>query len=178
MLTRLSPLVLIPAASSCVVVSEGHFGATLHTVGYDTTHADATAPGLGLDGAVDVEGVGVDVALMGHGADFLLGYENREYDDVEADEFWAGLRQTWDQGRFSPYILGKVRYSDGLELPGGDSESFVGWGLGIGVLIWATEHVYLDLNLVHEDLFQDADTPTGDIDLDGWVGTAGIGFAF
>lgn len=163
-------------ASSCA--THQNIAVAVHTVAYDTVDASPTAPGFELSGGIDVKGYGAEVAFTDYGPDFLVGIEQREYEDVDALEYWGGLRWVFCGGTFTPYAMGKLRYSDALELAAGDSDSYVGWGLGGGCLVWATDMIFFDLNVMYEALFQDVDAIGADVDLDGWVGTVGVGIAF
>ena len=112
----------------------------------------------------------------------LFGVERREYDGVDARtvQLFGGARYLFLHGRARPYVEGRVSYGLGLELPGGgESDAFLGLGLGLGGILRLTPHVHLDARVAYElapDV--DLDTPAGSVDLDGWIGTLGIGFTF
>lgn len=163
-------------ASSCA--THQNIAVAVHAVAYDTVDASATAPGFQIDGGIDVKGYGAEVAFTAYGPDFLVGVEQREYEDVDAREYWGGLRWMFGADTFSPYLMGKLRYGEGLEFTAGDSDEYIGWGAGGGFLVWATDVIFFDLNLMYEAVFQDIDAVGADVDLDGWVGTVGVGVAF
>ena len=114
----------------------------------------------------------------------MLGWDEREYEDVDSTEFYAGLRFMLARTDVRPYLAAKVRYGLGLEFPSTaltsdfESDEFWGVGAGGGLMAFATDNLFFDLNLSYEDVFEDIDAEGVDVDLDGWVGTVGVGFAF
>jgi hypothetical protein len=168
-----------PAASPYDRAEIGQrFAVAAHGVVYDDIEATPDVAGPPLESSVELDGWGLQAAFLGGGPDFLVGFDQREYEDVDATEWWAGLRYALGENKVRPYVLGKIRYGPGLELPGGDSDDYVGWAAGGGVMVWATDQIYFDANLAFEDVFTEIETPGTDLDLDGWVGMVGLGFAF
>ena len=161
------------------------FGAMGKLVVFDDYEADASAGGTAIgSGDVELDGFGAEAVFFGRGPDLLLGWDDREYENVDSTEFYAGLRFPLARTDVRPYLAGKVRYGLGLEFPSTalttefDSDEFWGWGAGGGVLAFVSDNLFFDFNLSYEDVFDDIDAEGVDVDLDGWVGTVGVGIAF
>jgi len=125
---------------------------------------------------VDVSGYGAQAAFKTPILDVLGGVEFREYQDEDSPELQLGLRRRmFEIWRLHPYLEGNLRYGTGLD-NGVDEEDYAGWNAGLGALLDVTDHIFLNARLVYEST--EIELPGGDTDLDGVIGTLGVGWGF
>ena len=161
------------------------FGVLARYTAFEDYEVDASSGGsaIGSD-EIDLDGYGAEALFLRSSPAFVLGWDEREYEDVDSTEFYAGLRFLLARTDLRPYLSAKLRYGKGLEFPSTalspafDSDEFWGWGAGGGLMAFVSDNVFFDLNLAYEDVFDDIDAEGVDVDLDGLVGTVGVGFAF
>ncbi len=104
----------------------------------------------------------------------LAGYSKREFgSNIDSKEYIGGFRY-WLGGSKAGYLIALGRYSEGLEIPAGDSHSYWGYGVGAGTLTQMTENIFLDARLLYEQLFDDIGVGPTDVDLHGLVISLGI----
>jgi opacity protein-like surface antigen len=195
MIGRVAPLLALLLCAACSATSSSAqryedgaprgFAVLGRYAAFEDYEVDASAGGtaIGSD-EIDLDGYGAEAIFLGSGPGFMLGWDEREYEDVDSTEFYAGVRFMLAPTDVRPYLAAKVRYGLGLEFPSTalspdfESDEFWGYGAGGGLMAFATDNLFFDLNLSYEDVFEDIDAEGVDVDLDGWVGTVGVGFAF
>ncbi len=166
---------LVALGASCQSMSEGVFSLEGRAIVLDDTEADEDFGGVGED-EVDVSGYGVAGAFSTPVVDLLAAIEVREFEDEDTPELALGVRRRFlEIGPFHPFVEGNLRYGDGLD-NGVDEESYTGWNAGVGALFDLGDRFFLSARLMYE--LTPIDTPTGDVDVDGLVGTLGFGIKF
>jgi hypothetical protein len=174
---RLLPVVLAALAASCQSMSEGVLGLEARAIVYDDNTVDDFDAATSFDEEdVDVSGFGGHAAFNTPILDILGGIDMREYQDEDAPEASLGLRRRmFEFWRLHPFIEGNARYGFGLD-DGVDEDDYTGWNAGVGALLDLTDHLYVNARLVYE--MTTIDLPDGDTDIDGVIGTLGLGFHF
>ena len=103
---------------------------------------------------------------------------------MDSTEFHLGARYAFGKTDMRPYLGANVRYGFGLRFPDSpptpayDSEDFWGWSAGGGLIAFLTDRVFVDVNVMYEDVFGEIDANGVDVDLQGWAGSLGLGFGF
>ncbi len=177
-LRPLAALAAVAVCASCQSMSEGFFAFSAYGVVYEDTEIDDIDAGTSFDDDdVDLKGYGGQVAFMTPIVDFLGAVEVRDYEDEDAKEAKLGLRRRiLEFWRLHPYIVADARF--GFDLDTGVEESdYTGWDGGIGALLDVTEHIFLDFKLVYEQTGDDIELPSETTQIDGVVGTLGLGFS-
>ncbi|HSG91205.1 MAG TPA: hypothetical protein VLA56_18450 [Pseudomonadales bacterium] len=162
---------------SCQSMSSGVLSLEARALVLDDVEIDSAQSGSSFDSDdVDIEGYGVHAALMTPIFDVLGGLERREFESEDAPELVVGLRRRFlEIWRFHPYVEGNLRY--GFDLDNGVTEDdYFGWQVGVGTLFDLTDTLFLNVRLMHEST--DVEQASGgSTDVDGLVGTIGIGLA-
>ncbi|MEM9382600.1 MAG: hypothetical protein AAGB93_21790 [Planctomycetota bacterium] len=175
--TLLAPLVLLAALASCQSMGAGVLSLEARALVLDDAEIDQGSQNGGVNSTdIDVEGYGVHAAVMTPIIDVLGGLEQREYGNDDTPELVLGVRRRFlEVWRLRPFVEGNVRY--GFELDTGEaSEDYFGWQVGLGLILDLTDHLFLNARLMYDRA--DIDTGSGSTDVDGLVGTLGIGWAF
>lgn len=174
--TLLAPFVLLAALASCQSMGAGILSLEARALVLDDAEIDGGSQG-GVDSSdIDVEGYGLHAAFMTPIIDVLGGLEQREYGDGDSPELVLGVRRRFlEIWRLRPFVEGNVRY--GFELDTGEaSDDYFGWQLGLGLILDLTDHLFLNARVMYDRA--EIDTGAGTTDVDGLVGTLGIGWAF
>ena len=154
-------------------------------LGYDDWEVESSGgtTELGEEGLDDVEGFGLEVSTLTVPG-VVLGWNERDYLDVESTEFHLGARYPFGATDMRPYLAANARYGLGLEFPGTattpayETDGFWGWSAGGGLIAFLTDRVFVDVNVMYEDVFGEIDANGVDVDLQGWAGSLGLGFGF
>jgi len=125
---------------------------------------------------VDVSGYGVHAAILTGLVDVVGGLERRDFEDSDATELDLGLRKRlFGLWRLDTYIEANLRY--GFDYDTGDvSEDYFGWNAGFGALVDLTDTLFLNFRVMYDTT--ELDVSSGDLDVDGMIGTVGIGIKF
>lgn len=170
---KLLPLLgLTLLATGCQSMSEGILSIEGRAIVLDDQTADTPFEGVTTDD-VDVEAYGAHVALSTPIVDLLGGVDFREFGDEDATELTLGARRRFlEVLRFHPYVEANMRFSiDELETADADGDNYFGWNAGGGFLLDLTESLFLNFRVVYETTDVDGN------DIDGLLGTVGIGFS-
>lgn len=174
---RYLPFVIAALTASCQSMSEGVLSVEARAIVYDDSTVDDFDAATSFDEEdVDVSGFGAQAAFMTPLLDILGGLDQREYQDEDAPELNLGLRRrVLEFWRLHPYIEGNARYGFGLD-DGVDEDDYAGWNAGVGALVDLTDHLFINARLIYETTT--IDLPDGDTDIDGVIGTLGLGYSF
>ncbi len=170
---RLISFACLAVLASCQSMSTGVLSLEARALVLDDSEIDDV--GNGSD--VDVEGYGLHAAFMTPIVDLLGGVEQRTFEDEDSPELVLGVRRRFlEIWRVHPFVEGNVRY--GLDLDNGDtSEDYFGWQIGFGALLDITDHLFLNARVMWDTTSVDT-AGGGSTDVEGVVGTIGIGYAF
>ena len=162
-------------SSSCVVIADGLVSVEGRAIVLDDQSAEPGDPLSNFDANdVEVQGYGAHLALSTPVVDVLGGVDRREYADEEANELTLGIRKRFLEFlRLHPYVEGNLRFTTDLETGVSEEDAF-GWSAGAGVLVDITDSLFLNVRLVYETT--EVDQAGGDTEIDGIVGTVGLGF--
>lgn len=172
----LLPALALPALlGSCQTMSAGLIGIEARAMVLDDAEIDDVQDGGTdyTDADVDLEGYGVHAMIMTPVLDVIGGVDQRDYENDDAQELTLGLRKrVFEIWRLHPYIEASYRYGFDLDT-GQKSEDYTGYVYGAGVLVDLSDALFLNLRVVQD--VTTVETGTGDKDIDGLVGTVGIG---
>lgn len=125
---------------------------------------------------VDLTGFGLHAALLSPIVDVVVGIDQREYEDSDTPELDVGLRKRllslW---LLSAYIEANLRYGFDLDT-GTASDDYFGYSAGFGALVDLNESLFLNFRVMYDTT--DIEGGVRDIDVDGLIGTVGIGIKF
>lgn len=125
---------------------------------------------------VDLTGYGLHAALMSPIVDVVVGIDQREYENSDTPELDVGLRKRLiDIWLLAAYIEANVRYGFDLDT-GNVSEDYFGYSAGFGALVDLNESLFLNFRIMYDTT--DIEGGVRDIDVDGLIGTVGIGIKF
>jgi opacity protein-like surface antigen len=129
----------------------------------------------------DVDGWDLQLDVRLDALNAVVGYSDREYGfTARADEYFGGLK--WFVGSENTYFMAVGRYGPELDLTRAgvpmNGDAYFGYGVGGGVTSQMTENIFLDVKILYEDLFSDIDVGSSGLDLDGIVGSIGVGILF
>ncbi len=166
-------------ATACQSMSEGVLAVEGRAIVYNDTSVDPDD----IDSStsfdeedVDTSGYGGQVAFMTPIVDFVGGIDWREFQDEQVTELSLGLRRrVLEFWRLHPYIEANIREGSGLDT-GDDETDYTGWNAGIGAILDVTENLFVNFRLMYE--VTPIDLPNGETDIDGIIGTLGVGFSF
>ncbi len=162
--------------ASCQSMSTGILSLEARALVLDDSEVKGIQNGSG-DNSVDVEGYGLHAAFMTPIVDLLGGVEQRKFADEDAPELVLGVRRRFlEIWRVHPFVEGNVRY--GFDLDNGQtSEDYFGWQIGLGALVDITDHLFLNARVMWDTT--SVDNPGGGSnDVEGAIGTIGIGYSF
>ena len=131
------------------------------------------------DGDPNIGGWSLQLDSSQSGLGWLIGYSQRKYGiKADATEFYGGGRYYLGGVQGSGYAIGLLRYSKGLDISGGPkSDSYYGYGAGLGVTQQMTDNIYLDFQALYNGQFGDIQFGNSDVDLRGVVFSVGIAIA-
>ncbi len=168
---------------SCQSMSEGVLTVEGRALVLDDAEIDAIQNGsFNTDTDVDLKGYGAHVALMTPIVDILGGVDWREYGDADTPEIVLGVRRRiFELWRLHPYIEGNLRYGTDLEFSSATaastiSEDYTSWAAGVGAIVDLSSSWFVNVRLMYENT--PIETPAGEVDVDGLVGTLGLGISF
>ncbi len=167
-LLLLAPLSLLAASCQTNLLS-------LEARGIVVDDADGDLGGLGEED-IDLSGFGLHAALMSPIVDVVVGIDQREYENSDTPELDLGLRKRLiDIWLLAAYIEANLRY--GFDLDTGDvSEDYFGYSAGFGALVDLNESLFLNFRVMYDTT--EIDSGIRDVDVDGLIGTVGIGIKF
>jgi hypothetical protein len=160
-----------------VVAVEGRGALTGETLAYAAGAVLAGAGGHSVDvdnDAVGTVGFGVQAAINTSAIDVIGGFDERRIHHESVPEVSVGLRKRFGapESPFYVFALARSTRSDT-----DSADVFNGSALGIGLLIQAGKHWFIDTNLAWEHT-NDIAIPNGDEQIDEGVFQLGIGWAF
>lgn len=170
---KLLPLIALPlVAASCQSMSEGILSVEGRAIVLDDQSADTPFDGVTEDD-VEVKAYGAQAALSTPIVDVLAGVDFREFEDEDATELTLGARRRFfELPRLHPYVEGNLRFSiDELETADAGEDNYFGWNAGAGILFDLTDSLFLNFRAMYETTDIDGN------DVDGLIGTVGIGFS-
>lgn len=164
-------------ATACQSMSEGVLSLEGRAIVYHDTSVDDVDAATSFDESdVDVSGYGGQAAFMTPIVDVVGGVEWREFQDEDVPELSIGLRRRFfELWKLHPYIEANLRYGSDLDT-GVDEDDYTGWNAGLGALLDVTDRLFLNARLMYE--VTPIDLPSGETDIDGVIGTLGVGLAF
>lgn len=137
--------------------------------------AEGDLSGIGEED-VDLTGYGLHAAIMTGIVDIVGGIDQREFETSDTPELDVGLRKRFLQiWRLEAYVEGNLRYGFDLE-NGNTSEDYFGYQAGFGALIDLTDSLFINLRVMYDTT--SIDTSITDVDVDGLIGTIGLGLKF
>lgn len=167
----LALLLLAAAASSCTLIPTDIVSVEARAIVVDDAEGDLD--GLG-EADIDLTGYGLHVALMTPVVDVVAGIDQREFESSDTPELDLGLRKRLiDVWKLHLYIEANLRYGFDLDT-GAVSEDYFGYAAGFGALFDVTETLFINARIMYDTT--DIDTGITDVDVDGLIGTIGIGF--
>lgn len=164
---------LIVPLTSCNLVPEDVISLEARAIVVDQAETDLAGV---TEDDVDLSGYGVHAALMTGIVDVVGGIDQREFEDSDTPELNVGLRKrlinVW---MLEAYVEGVLRY--GVDLEQNDvSEDYFGYAAGFGALIDVGPNMFLNARVMWDTT--DIDAGITDIDVEGLIGTIGLGFRF
>ena len=174
---RLISFAGLAVLASCQSMSTGVLSLEARALVLNDSEVKDIQNGSGGDADVDVEGYGLHAAFMTPIVDLLGGVEQRKFEDEDSPELILGVRRRFlEIWRVHPFVEGNVRY--GLDLDNGQtSEDYFGWQIGFGALLDITDHLFLNARVMWDTTSVDV-AGGGSTDVEGMVGTIGIGYSF
>lgn len=137
--------------------------------------AEGDLSGLGEDD-VELTGYGAHVAVMTGLVDIVGGIDQREFEDSDTPELNVGLRKRlFGLWLLEGYVEGLLRYGFDLDTQT-VSEDYFGYSAGFGALIDLGDSLFLNARVMYDTT--SIDNGVDDIDVDGLIGTIGIGVKF
>ena len=136
---------------------------------------DATGDlgGIGKED-VDLTGYGVHAAFMTGIVDVVAGVDQREFESSDTPELDLGLRKRliglW---KLQAYVEANLRYGFDLKTRN-VSDDYFGYNMGFGALIDLNESMFLNFRVMYDTT--SVDVGSGNVDVDGLIGTVGLGF--
>ncbi|QDV06247.1 hypothetical protein Poly30_17540 [Planctomycetes bacterium Poly30] len=171
-----SLIAVLTAAStlgSCQVIPSDILSVEARAIVVNDAEADLS--GLGEED-VDLTGYGVHAAFMTGIVDVVAGIDQREFESSDTPELDLGLRKRlislW---KLQAYVEANLRYGFDLETRN-VSEDYFGYNAGFGALVDLNDSMFLNFRVMYDTTSVDAG-PT-DVDIDGLIGTVGLGFKF
>lgn len=163
-------LALVAGLGSCQVIPSDFLSLEARAIVVDD--AEGSLSDITEEDA-DLSGYGLHAAIMTGLVDVVGGIERRDFEDSDATELVVGLRKRlFGLWRLDTYIEANLRY--GFELDTGDvSEDYFGWNAGFGALVDLTDTIFLNFRVMYDTT--DLDVSSGSVDVDGLIGTIGIG---
>ncbi|MFT5052199.1 MAG: opacity protein-like surface antigen [Chlamydiales bacterium] len=148
----------------------------------DLSGSVSSIPVAGTDAGL--QGYTVEAATIGKRINWLVGYSDRTLEEgVNFVEINGGaMLHLRSRGTWIPYLIGTLRYSQGLDFPtspASTSADFFGWAGGVGVRHHSTDRFFLDLRITYEGVLEDIDAGlTRNLNMQGLLATIGAGFSF
>ncbi|MEL6430766.1 MAG: hypothetical protein AAFU73_16960 [Planctomycetota bacterium] len=173
MKTLLSVLLAATALPSCQLVPSEFVSVEARAIVVDD--AEGRLSNLTEDD-VELTGYGAHLAVMTSVVDVVGGIDQREFEDSDTPELNVGLRKRlFDVAIVQGYVEGVLRY--GFDLDTQDvSEDYFGYSAGFGALIDLGESLFLNARVMYDST--SIDVGPEDVDVDGLIGTIGIGLRF
>lgn len=158
-------------AASCQVIPSDILSVEARAIVVDDAEGDLS--GLGEDD-VDLTGYGIHAAVLTGIVDVVAGIDQREFETSDSPELDVGLRKRllglW---KLEAYVEANLRY--GFDLDTRDvSEDYFGWNAGFGALLDISESMFMNFRVMYDTT--DIDAGLTDIEVDGLIGTIGLGF--
>ena len=167
---------------------ERSWALNVHVLSSAFTNITGDVSGTAIEGDdAQLNGWGVEAETLGDRFTFLVGFEERSFEeDVDFVEWYGGAKLNFEplgaRQEWSPYLIGTLRYSQDLEFPTDPpsaSDDFFRWSAGGGVTYQVTDRFFVDARVVYESTFTDFDARMGrDLGLSGTVAMLGAGFNF
>lgn len=158
---------------SCQVIPSDIISIEARAIVIDDAEADLS--GLGEED-VDLTGYGVHAAIMTGIVDVVAGIDQREFETSDTPELDVGLRKRLiGIYKLEAYVEANLRYGFDLETQN-VSEDYFGYNAGFGALLDVNETMFLNFRIMYDTTSVDAG-PT-DVDIDGLIGTVGLGIRF
>ncbi len=169
----LSALAIACGLASCQVIPSDILSLEARAIVVDDAEGDISEIS---EDDVDLSGYGAHVAIMTGLVDIVGGIERRDFDNSEATELDVGLRKRlFGLWRLDTYIEANLRY--GFDLDTGDvSEDYFGYNAGFGALVDLTDTLFLNFRVMYDTT--SLDVSSGSVDVDGLIGTVGVGIKF
>ena len=165
-------LSLIAAASlaSCQVLPANFLSLEARAIVVDD--ADGRLSGLDVDD-IDLSGYGVHAALMTGIVDVVAGIEQREFEDSDTPELDIGLRKRiFGLWKLETFIEANLRYGIDLDTQT-RSDDYFGYNVGFGALLHINNTYFLNFRAMYDST--SVDVASGSVDVEGLIGTVGIG---
>lgn len=170
LLTALGGALLLP---SCQLAPDDILSVEVRAIVIDD--AEGNLSGIGEDD-VDLSGYGAHLAVMTGLVDIVGGIDQREFEDSDTPELNVGLRKRllglW---LVEGYVEGLLRYGVDLDTQA-VSEDYFGYSAGFGALIDLGDSLFLNARIMYDST--SIDVGIDDVDVDGLIGTIGIGVKF
>lgn len=167
---RLISFACLAVLASCQSMSTGVLSLEARALVLD----DAEIDDVGNGSDVDIEGYGLHAAFMTPIVDLLGGVEQRTFGDEDAPELVLGVRRRFlEIWRVHPFVEANVRYGFETDTV---TDDYFGWQIGFGALLDLTDHFFLNARVMYDTT--SVETGSGSSDVDGLVGTLGIGYSF
>lgn len=173
----LCTVVLACLVTSCQSMSEGILTFEARAILIDDTSIDTDDIGASfMEEDVDLTGYGGHVALMTPILDIVGGVDYREYESSDTPEIVLGVRRRFlEFWRLHPFVEGNLRYGTDVDAST-LSEDYTAWAVGIGAMLDLTSNLFLNVRVMYETT--PIETPAGEVDVEGVLGTVGIGLSF
>ncbi|MFT6108619.1 MAG: hypothetical protein ACJA2W_001531 [Planctomycetota bacterium] len=168
---KIFSLVAAATLASCQVIPSDVLSLEARAIIVDDAESDLS--GLGEED-VDLTGYGIHAAFMTGIVDVVAGIDQREFDNSDTPEFDLGLRKRligiW---KLQAYIEANLRYGFDLDV-GAVSDDYFGYSGGFGALVDVSESIFLNFRIMYDTT--SLDVSSGNVDVDGLIGTVGVGF--